>query len=115
MIENLRQEYEALVASGTIAGSGRLRDLGAQANNVVEITSGAERVIAFVLCSVFKSLAERQDGQPVTEHEGQEVYQMLHGPISRAINLLAGDLPEDDPVLVASAVIDAHVLPRIRH
>ena len=98
-----------------IAGSGRLYNLVVRAKHVAMTTSGAERVVAFVLFAVFKSLAERMDGEPVTEPEGKELYQRLHSPIAEAIDWLAGDAPSNDAVNVASAVVDAHFPPQTRH
>lgn len=115
MIDDLRQEFEELVAGGVIAGVDRLFSLATRAYTLAKVVSGAERVVAFVLFAVFNSLAEKMDGQAVTVQEGQELYQRLHGPIDRAIECLTGDVPSDDAMRAASAVIDAHLLPQTRH
>jgi len=106
-IDDLRQEFEELVAGGAIAGTNRLYNLAARANNVAKVVSGSERVVAFVLSAVFNSLAVKMNGQPVTVHAGQELYQRLHGPIDRAIELLAVGVPNGDAMSAASAVVDA--------
>ena len=114
-IDDLRQEFEELVVGGVIADNGRLYNLATLAYSVAKGVSGTERVVAFVLSAVFNSLAENMDGQPVTVQEGQELYQRLHDPIDRAIECLTGDVPSDDAMRAASAVIQAHFPPQTRH
>lgn len=73
--------------------------------------SGPERALAFTLFSVFHSLAQQQDGEPVTVSEGQEIFCALDGPISSSLERLENGSDEQTLFELILALINAYVPP----
>ena len=97
-------DYRAVITAGWLEAAELFR-LGALADDVFGESRGANRVLAYVLRSIFLDLARRLDGEPVWPELGYFL-KTLNAPIEAAIIGLKRPLTEETAARMAIKLLD---------
>src|SRR5215213_2944819 len=91
---HLRALYEATKAVGHLGGSDRLWALERAGWRAFDSAKGHQRIICFMLASLFKALAEHLDGEPVDEADATQILNILDQPIMACLDCLSTSGPD---------------------
>jgi hypothetical protein len=100
----LQAHYSEYRKHRFFAADGLLNQLGAQAWKVVRQESGARKLIASNLATVFCDAAASMEGIPITVERGERWFGLMDGPILRCLDILTGkSVDPTEPALSALA------------
>ena len=109
----LRQEYIALTAAGSLGGSGKLYQFERMCWEILAQGDSTAKPVAFCLAAIFDFLARRQEGEPVTFEEAQRLYSILNQSIVACLDFLSGRDARADALELISGIATAY--DRFRH
>lgn len=104
----LKQRYNEIRAQGYLAGAGLLYELQRLTVACSKGATDSQRVVAFVLATVFDQLARAQDGEMVTADEAAHIHAVLDQPIASAVDSVVRDDTGDDTLAVLTRLVAAH-------
>jgi len=104
----LRQEYAALTATGSLGGAATLYQFERMRWELASQGNDLTKPVAFTLAAVFEFLGRRQDGVPVTFEQAQLVYSFLNQPIVACLDFLAGRDPVANPLQLIGGIAAAY-------
>ena len=78
---------------------------------VAQDTLGAKRILAYVLFSIFHSLAQNQEGEAIDVGEAETTFNALNEPICGALEYLDEDDGEERVLNLTVDLLNAHIPP----
>ena len=101
---HLKRQFLYQAQRGRFGNLDALLELAISARGCTASSKSASRVtVAFVLERVLGQCAEYLEARPVPISELARLADQLHGPVSRAVDYLAG--ADDDPTDIAAALV----------
>lgn len=101
---HLKRQFLYQAQRGRFGSLDALLELAISARGCIASSMSSSRVtVAFVLERVLGQCAEHLEARPVTISEVAQLADLLHRPVSRAVEYLAG--ADDDPIDIAASLV----------